>query len=149
MNNCSFIGRIGKDAECRYTQGGKAVAGWSIAVDVGYGDNKTTLWIDCSLWGDRAEKLAQYIRKRDRIGVTGEIGTREHDGKTYITLRVADVTLIGDKRDGESQPSERPQRPSSGSPPRGETRSSGGSLDPDDDIPFAPPINRRNWCALS
>lgn len=98
MNHASFIGRIGKDAQVRHTGNGKPVAGWSIAVDVGYGDNKQTMWIDCALWGDRAEKLAEYIRKGDRIGVHGELGTREHDGKTYITLRVADVTLLGEKR---------------------------------------------------
>lgn len=98
MNNCTFIGRIGRDPIVRETQSGKAVAGWSLAVDSGYGDNKTTVWIDCSLWGERARKLAEYIHKGDRIGVTGELGAREHEGKTYITLRVADVTLLGEKR---------------------------------------------------
>ena len=95
MNNCSFIGRVGRDAECRYTNGGDAVAGWSLAVDSGYGKNKSTLWIDCSLWGKRAETLAQYIRKGAQLGVQGELGKREHEGKTYLTLRVADVTLLG------------------------------------------------------
>jgi len=97
MNVFTAIGRIGKDAAVRYTQAGKPVAGWSLAVDSGYGDNKTTLWLDCSLWGQRAEKIGEYIKKGDRLGVTGEIGTREHEGKTYITLRVQDVTLLGER----------------------------------------------------
>jgi single-strand DNA-binding protein len=74
-------------------------------VDSGFGDNKTTVWLDCTLWGDRGEKLAPMILKGDRIGVTGELGTREHDGKTYVTLKVADVTLLGNKKpDQESRP---------------------------------------------
>ena len=97
MNVFNAIGRVGKDAIVRYTQAGKAVAGWSLAVDDGWGQNKQTVWLDCSLWGDRAEKLAPYITKGAQIGVTGSIGTREHDGKTYVTLRVQDVTLIGGK----------------------------------------------------
>ena len=98
MNSCNFIGRIGRDAVTRYTNAGKAVTGWSLAVDSGFGENKTTTWIDCTLWSERGEKLAPYLLKGSQVGVTGEIGTREHDGKTYVTLRVADVTLVG-KRD--------------------------------------------------
>lgn len=125
MNNFSCIGRVGKDAVVRSTQSGKLVAGWSLAVDVGYGDNKQTLWIDCALWGDRAHKLADYIRKGDRLGVHGELGTREHDGKTYVTLRVADVTLLGDKRDQGERTQQQRTAPTS-APADGF----------DDDIPF-------------
>lgn len=103
MNSCNFIGRIGKDAETRFTQAGKAVCSWSIAIDQGWGDSKTTIWIDCSYWGERGEKVAEYIRKGERIGVSGEIGTREHNGKTYVTLRCTDVTLLGQKKDGDGQ----------------------------------------------
>lgn len=97
MNNYTAIGRIGRDAVTRYTQAGKPVTGFSLAVDRGWGDNKQTVWLDCTIWGERGEKLAEHIRKGDRLGVTGEIGTREHDGKTYVTLDVRDVTLLGDK----------------------------------------------------
>lgn len=98
MNNFTAIGRIGKDAVTRHTGAGKAVTGWSLAVDTGYGDNRQTVWLDCTLWGDRGEKIAPMILKGDRLGVSGEIGTREHDGKTYVTLKVAEVTLLGEKR---------------------------------------------------
>lgn len=100
MNNYNAIGRVGRDAVTRYTQAGKAVTGWALAVDKGWGDNKQTVWLDCSLWGERGEKLAQHITKGSQLGVTGEIGTREHDGKTYVTLDVRDVTLVGGKQEG-------------------------------------------------
>lgn len=128
MNNCTFIGRCGRDAELRHTSNGKAVLGWSIAVDSGFGDNKKTTWIDCALWGDRGEKIADYIKKGDRIGVVGELGTREHDGKTYVTLNVREVTLLGDKK-SEDKPA--PKREA----PKGKPAPQADSFD-DDSIPF-------------
>lgn len=112
MNNYNAIGRVGRDAVTRYTQAGKPVTGWALAVDKGWGDNKQTVWLDCSLWGERGEKLAQHITKGSQLGVTGEIGTREHDGKTYVTLEVRDVTLIGGRQEGgeQRQQSQRPAR---------------------------------------
>jgi len=97
-----YIGRVGKDAETRFTSGGKPVTGFSVAFDSGYGDAKQTLWFDCNAWGERYEKLAEYIKKGDNIGVAGEIGEREHNGKIYKTLRVSDVKLLGAKREGNS-----------------------------------------------
>jgi single-strand DNA-binding protein len=101
MNNFNAIGRVGKDAVTRFTQGGEPVTGWSLAVDSGYGDKKQTLWLDCSLWGKRGEKVAEYIKKGSQLGVSGELGQREHDGKTYLTLRVGEVTLIGGRQESQ------------------------------------------------
>lgn len=103
MNLCTFIGRIGKDAVTRHTPSGKQVTGWSIAVDSGFGDSKQTIWVDCSMWGERGGKVCEYIRKGDRIGVFGEIGTKEHNGKTYITLNVREVSLLGGKDGAKPQ----------------------------------------------
>ncbi len=99
MNNWSIVGRVGRDAETRHTPNGKQVARWTVAVDHGWGENKQTIWVDCNLWGERGAKLAGHIRKGDRIGVVGEMGTREHEGKTYIQLDVRDVTLLSAKRE--------------------------------------------------
>ena len=111
MNVFTAIGRVGRDAQVRYTGAGKAVAGWSLAVDDGWGENKKTVWLDCSLWGDRADKLAPHITKGAQLGVTGSIGTREHDGKTYVTLRVSDVTLLGGKGERDQQQSQPSRQP--------------------------------------
>lgn len=137
MNSFNAIGRVGgKDAVTRYTQAGKPVTGWSLAVDNGFGDNKQTIWLDCSLWGDRGEKVAEYITKGSQLGVSGELGTREHEGKTYLTLRVAEVTLIGGKPEagggssgakGGAPQRERPQRA---------TAPKEDHVYADDDIPF-------------
>lgn len=138
MNNCTFIGRIGRDAVTRFTQGGKAVTGWALAVDKGWGDNKTTTWLDCSLWGERGQKLAEMIRKGDRLGVSGEIGTREHDGKTYVTLDVREVTLLGEKRQDSGNGGGSGSR--GGAPQRERPAKATATADDrfaEDDIPFA------------
>ncbi len=106
MNVFTGIGRLGRDAEVKYTQAGKPVTTFAVAIEDGFGDNKVTSWLDCAMFGERGEKLAGYIRKGDRIGVTGSIRldtytTRDGAEKSKISLRVADVTLLGDKREGQ------------------------------------------------
>lgn len=97
MNVLTCIGRVGKDAVVRHTQAGEPVAGFSVAIDAGFGDKKSSTWLECSFWGKRAETVGPMIKKGDRIGVVGELATREYEGKTFLTLRVSDVTLLGVK----------------------------------------------------
>ena len=100
MNVFTASGNIGRDAEVR-NAGGASVAGFSLAVKSGYGDKAQTVWVDCSIWGKQAESgLVQYLKKGQFVVVTGELGTREHEGKTYVTLRVNNVTL-GGKQDAQ------------------------------------------------
>lgn len=102
MNLFAATGNLGKD--CRKNNvGGTSVLNFSIGVKSGYGDKEQTLWVDCALWGKQAEsKLADYLVKGQKVAVTGELGQREHEGKNYLTLRVASIDLCGGKTDGAS-----------------------------------------------
>lgn len=115
----SAVGRIGRDAEQRYTQSGTSVAGFPVAVDVGFGDNKQTLWLDCSLWGKRAEGgLIQYLTKGQQVHVIGEIATREfqkRDGAQgfAVTLKLSEIDLVGgggQRQGGYQQPQQQYQQ---------------------------------------
>lgn len=99
MNNFCFTGNLGKD--CRKGNvSGTSVVNFSVAVKSGYGDKAQTIWIDVALWGKQAEgKLPDYLVKGQQVAVSGEIGTREHEGKTYITCRANSVSLVGGKAD--------------------------------------------------
>lgn len=102
MNVLNCIGRVGRDAEMRYTQNGDPICQWSVAIDIGYGDNRKTTWLNCSLFGKRGESLVNYIRKGDQIGVTGAIFLNEYETKAggngaRLECRVNDVTLISQK----------------------------------------------------
>lgn len=99
MNNATFAGRLGRDAEVR-TAGDNLVAGFSIAVDKrGRGGAKETLWVDCSLWGDRAEKLAPFLTRAKQVVVSGEVDVRTYQAqgetRAVVTLNVRELTLMG------------------------------------------------------
>ena len=130
MKAITIAGRLTRDAELRTTNSGDRVASFSVAVDDRSGREKATLFFDCSLWGKRGEALAPHLTKGSSVTVSGDFGTREHEGKTYLTVRVNDVTLQG----GGKPRDEHDQRPA------GERRGGGGSEpayhDLNDDIPF-------------
>ena len=104
-------GRVGRDAELRYGPDGTPVLGFSLAVDRGYGDNKKTVWFACSVWGDRAEKLAQYITKGTALLVEGTVDARAYtprDGgepRAALELRARTVRFLGGGRDGDASDS--------------------------------------------
>lgn len=95
MKNITIAGRCTKDAQLRRTNDGTEVAGFSVAVDDGYGQNKSALFFECSCWGKRGASLAPMLMKGKQVTVSGDLGTREYNDKTYLTIRVADVTLQG------------------------------------------------------
>ena len=109
MSNFKDIGRIGRDAEVRQTNNGTAVANFPVAVDVGYGDNKATLWLDCSMFGKRAEGgLVQYLVKGAQVMVEGDINLRQYTkgdgtGGAAVTLNIQDLKLVGGQPQGQQQ----------------------------------------------
>ena len=126
MNNYNFTGRLARDCEQRFTQGGMAICSFTVAVDYGFGDNKGTNWIRCSLFGKRAEGgLPQYLVKGAQVAIAGELKVREYDDKdgnkrTSVEVLVDKLDLIGGKQEGGQQP----QGPDFDATP------------PDDSIPF-------------
>lgn len=106
MNVLTFSGNLGRDCNTNNV-GGTAVANFAVAVKSGFGENEQTVWVDCALWGKRAEGgLVQYLTKGRQVVVSGEMGTREFekDGEKrfVVTCRVSDITLVG-KRDDAQQ----------------------------------------------
>lgn len=134
MNNWTVAGNVGKDAVLRHTPQGDPVLSFSVGVYDRNGHESPTLWVDCSLWGKRAESLEQYIGKGQKVVVSGQAGVRVHDGKAYMTMRVADVTLQGSRQDGERR--ETAQRRSQSQAPTQTQQGGAGSDFPEDDIPF-------------
>lgn len=81
MSNITILtGNIGK-GELRYTQADKAVYSFSVADNIGYGDNEKVQWVQCSIWGKRAENenLTSLLVKGAKVTVQG---TLEHDPPT-------------------------------------------------------------------
>ena len=110
MNKCHIIGRMTKDPEVRYTQGGTAVATFTLAVDrrVANDKPKEADFIPCVVWGKMADGVVKnYCHKGKQVAVEGRIQVRSYDAKDgtkrYVTeVIVSDLELLG-KGDGSSK----------------------------------------------
>lgn len=79
MNVAIFSGNLGQDAEPRQA-GSKTVVGLRLAVTVGFGDSKETMWVDVNVWNDKSGRAAA-LRKGQRIIVQGRLNLRSWQGK--------------------------------------------------------------------
>lgn len=110
MNVFTFCGNLGND--CRSNSaGGTHVVNFSVAVTSGYGDKKETHWVECAYWGKGGEAVAQYLKKGQKVVVSGEAGMKAADGQypAKLTCRVNSLTLAGGRdSSSESQQASRP-----------------------------------------
>ena len=131
----TVAGNVGKsDAEVKTLRNGDIVTSFSVAGTSGFGKSEQTEWFNCSLWGDRGEKIAEYITAGSPITVHGELSTRKwmnqkNEQQTSLELRVDKIKLQGGRRE------DRDDRRGGSSKPKG-----GGKpafdQDLDDEIPF-------------
>ena len=106
MNNIIIIGRLTKDPELRYTQAGKAVCSFTLAVDRPYsGDKKEADFINIVVWNKVGENCAQYLSKGRKVAVQGRLQIRSYEvdkgQRRYITEVVAnsvEFLEFGDKK---------------------------------------------------
>ena len=108
MSAVTIVGNLGRDAELRYTPAGKAVLTGSVAVDDGWGEKKVTNWWKFELWGDRAEKLSQYLTKGAKVAITGRLAMEkwEKDGEKHerVKIVVGELSLEGGKAREAAEP---------------------------------------------
>ena len=109
MNTASLVGRLTRDIELRYTQAGKAVGSFTLAVNRSFTNQqgeREADFINCVIWGKGAETLANYTRKGHQLGVVGSIMARNYENqqgqKVYVTeINVRDFDLLEPKKDGQ------------------------------------------------
>ena len=146
-----IIGNLGRDPEMRYTPSGRPVTDFSVAVTHRGRDQQTGEWSDLgtdwfrvSVWGDRAERAAEQLRKGNRVFVEGRFRTREYDAKdgthrTSLEITADNVITLErpsrEDADGDfAGGGARPAAPAGSAP-----RSGGGGYDDTsdlDDLPF-------------
>ena len=94
MLNITAHGNLGKDPELKEVRETQ-VANFSIAARTGKDE---TTWINCQVWGKRADTVMEYMHKGDKITVCGQGKLQEYDrkegGKGFsLQLNVSDFTL--------------------------------------------------------
>jgi single-strand DNA-binding protein len=111
-----IIGNLGADPEMRYTPNGRPVTQFNVAVNQSTKNQQTGEWVEAtdwfrvSVWGDRAERTAETLRKGNKVFVEGRFKTREfegRDGKARTSLEItADSVVNLEKRPREDSEGE-------------------------------------------
>lgn len=97
INSTVLVGRLTKDPELKHTGNNIAVASFSLAVNRNFKDangERETDFINCVIWRQQAENLANWAKKGALIGITGRIQTRSYENqqgqRVYVTEVVAE-----------------------------------------------------------
>lgn len=96
LNISALTGRITKELDLRYTQSGKAVASFILAVNRPFtnqnGENEAD-FITCVVWGKTAETMASTLHKGSLIGIEGRIQTRNYENQQGTRVYVTEVVV--------------------------------------------------------
>ena len=95
MNSVQLIGRLTKDPEVRYTDGGASIARFSIAVDRRFKQEggESADFINCVAFGKTAEFIEKYFTKGKKIAITGRIQTGNYTNKDGQKVYTTDVVV--------------------------------------------------------
>lgn len=133
LNTVVLIGRLVRDPELRYTQGGVPVGGFTIAVDRPFTNQqgqREADFIDVVVWRQLAETCAHHLGKGRLVAVEGRLQVRSFETQDGQRRRVAEVvarTVRFLDRPREEQRQEA----------AGDADSFGGEVDfPGEEVPF-------------
>ncbi len=123
MNKAILVGRLAQDPEVRYTQSGKAVASFNLAVNR-YGQKDAADFIPIVAWEKLAEVIGNNLKKGAQVLVEGRMQVRSYETQEGQKRRVTEVIVqnlefLGSKKSNESTP-----------------ESFGDEVFPEEEIPF-------------
>ena len=103
VNHVVLVGRLTRDAELKYTQGGAAVCKFSIAINRRRKNGEEWVeevnYFDIVLWGRQGEALNQYLVKGKQVAVEGELRQNrwEQDGqpRSKVEIIANNIQLLG------------------------------------------------------
>lgn len=102
MRKAAIIGNLGRDAELKQTTGGKTVCNFTVAAKTGRTDDES-IWFSCAMFGERGQKVCQYLLKGTKVYVRGDFKIRpwESNGKSGIDVDVTvdDLELLSSKKE--------------------------------------------------
>ena len=111
INRVNISGNLTRDPELRQTQGGMAILSLGVAVNDRRKNAQTGEWedvpnfVDCVVFGTRAEKLAQYLAKGTKVAIDGKLrySSWEKDGARRSKLEVIVDEIEFMSRGGQRQ----------------------------------------------
>ncbi|MBC7857158.1 MAG: single-stranded DNA-binding protein [Pirellulaceae bacterium] len=111
VNKVILVGRLGKDAETKFTASGVAKTTFSVATSRRWKDQQSGEWKEETDWHNivlwRSENVANYLTKGKQVYVEGRLSTRSYDdkegNKKWITEVVGDDVILLGGRGGEGE----------------------------------------------
>lgn len=147
LNKAMIIGNLGRDPEMRYTPNGQAVTQFTVAVNRNYKNQagewqEETEWFRVVVWGQQAERAAEYLRKGNKVYIEGRLQTRQWEDQTgqkrYTTELVADRVANLERRppreDGDPGFTPRPSGRQEGAAAPAPATTGGGAAPRADDL---------------
>lgn len=110
INQVILVGRLTRDSELKYSGAGTAVANFSVASSSYAGKDKEnyTSYIDCVMFGKRAEAVNQYLVKGTQVVVNGSLKQSRWDSeggkRSKVSITVSDIQMVGGKGKQEAKP---------------------------------------------
>ncbi|RRK10513.1 single-stranded DNA-binding protein [Lactiplantibacillus garii] len=109
INRTVLVGRLTRDPELRYTNGGAAVATFTLAVNRSFTNQngeREADFISCVIWRKAAENFANFTHKGSLVGIDGRIQTRNYENqqgqRVYVTEVVVDnFSLLESRAESE------------------------------------------------
>ena len=105
INSICLVGRMTRDADLRYTPSNQAVATFTLAVNSNFKNQageREADFINCVIWRQQAENLANWAKKGALIGITGRIQTRNYENqqgqRVYVTEVIAESFQVLESR---------------------------------------------------
>lgn len=138
MNKWIGVGRLTRDPEVRYTQTGKVVTTFNLAVDrfTAPGGQKEADFIPIVVWGKSAEACGNSISKGSKVLVDGRLQIRSYEGKDgqkrWATEVIAQHVEFLDRRVSNSAA----DGGDGAAPDPNDAGVFGREAGPEDDIPF-------------
>ena len=109
INRTILVGRLTRDPELRYTQGGTAVASFTLAVNRQFTNSqgeREADFINCVIWKKAAENFTNFTHKGSLVGIDGRLQTRNYENKqgqrVYVTEVVAENFSLLESKNANS-----------------------------------------------
>ena len=109
INKIIFSGNLGHDSELSMAQNtGKAILKWSVAVSKGYKKDDGTNWFNCVMFGERCEKLAQYLVKGTKVICEGSLQLGSYEDKQGVKKHTTDIVISNVEMIGNREEHQKP-----------------------------------------
>jgi single-strand DNA-binding protein len=123
VNKVILLGRLGKDAETKFTPSGLSISKFTLATNRSTKDQSSGEWKELTDWHNivvwRTEHVANFLLKGKQVYLEGRLETRNYEDKEgqkkYFTEVICEaqnlVLLGGGGREGGSEGGEYSQQP--------------------------------------